>query len=398
VLRVTTPAPPREFRRPIDTFFTSLAESQEDCAVGIILSGTGSDGSAGIKAVKAFGGFTLAQAQFDEHAMSGMPQSAASTGLVDVVESVEGLPAKLLEHQEHLARVENQKDADGVREDVKESLTAIIVLLRKRLKHDFSGYKQNTMIRRIQRRMQVLRIEAVSDYAEHLRREPSEGDALFRELLIGVTQFFRDEDAFETLKTEILPPLLATRAADDPIRVWVAGCATGEEVYSIAIVLEEVLASQKSRVPVTIFGTDIDAKAIAVARAARYRRLDGLSAERLQRWFVKDGDSWCPVAAIRDLCIFSEHSLVKDPPFSKLDLVSCRNVLIYLDNELQQQLIQTFHYALRPGGYLFLGPSESVSRTTKSFGVAHKKHRILQRHDSIKSPGDGPAFAGLVCH
>lgn len=385
VLRVTTPAPPREYRRPIDTLFASLAENQEDCAVGIVLSGVGSDGSAGIKAIKDFGGLTMAQAQFDEHAMSGMPQSATATGLVDFVASVEHLPEKLLEHQAHLARVEEQKNADGVREDVKENLAIITALLRKRLKHDFSGYKQNTLIRRIQRRMQVLQIEAVSAYTEHLRRDPSEGDALFRELLIGVTQFFRDEEAFEALKTTILPALLAARPADDPVRVWVAGCATGEEVYSIATLLREVLLRHNSDAEITIFGTDIDAKAVAVARAARFRKVDGLSAERLQRWFVKDGDDYCPVAAIRDICIFSEHSLVKDPPFSKLDLVSCRNVLIYMDNDLQQRVLQLFHYALRPGAYLFLGPSESVSRASRLFDVADGKHRILQRHPGAKA-------------
>jgi two-component system CheB/CheR fusion protein len=385
VLRVAAPAPAREHRRPIDTFFASLAENQEDCAVGIVLSGVGSDGSLGIKSIKEFGGFTLAQAQFDAHAMSGMPQSATATGLVDFVTSVEHLPGKVLEHQAHLAKVEEQKDGDGVRADVRESLSVITALLRKRLKHDFSGYKQNTLVRRVQRRMQVLQIEAVSAYAEHLRKEPSEGDALFRELLIGVTQFFRDEDAFETLKTAILPSLLAVRAAEDPIRVWVAGCATGEEVYSIAILLREVIAPHHSDAAITIFGTDIDAKAVAFARAARFRKTDGLSADRLQRWFVKEGDDYLPVAAIRDICVFSEHSLVKDPPFSKLDLVSCRNVLIYMDNDLQHRLMQTFHYALRPGGYLFLGPSESVSRASRLFGVADKKHRILQRYDGVKA-------------
>jgi two-component system, chemotaxis family, CheB/CheR fusion protein len=184
-LRVAVPAPAREYRRPIDTFFASLAENQEDCAVGIVLSGVGSDGSLGIRAIKEYGGFTLAQAEFDETAMTGMPRNAAATGLVDHVTSVENLPAKLLEHQAYLAKVEERKGTDGAREDIKENLAAITGVLRKRLKHDFSGYKPNTMIRRIQRRMQVLQIEAVPAYAEHLRREPAESDALFRELLIG---------------------------------------------------------------------------------------------------------------------------------------------------------------------------------------------------------------------
>jgi two-component system CheB/CheR fusion protein len=198
--------------------------------------------------------------------------------------------------------------------------------------------------------MQVLQIEAVPAYVEHLRREPPEGDALFRELLIGVTQFFRDESAFEALKTTILPSLLAAKQPDDPIRVWVAGCATGEEVYSIAIVLKEAMAELKVEASVTIFGTDIDSNAIAFTRAARYRKMDGVSPERLERWFVREREDYCPVATIREMCVFSQHSVIKDPPFSKLDLVSCRNVLIYMDNEFQHRVMQTFHYGLNAGG------------------------------------------------
>ncbi|NPU67200.1 SAM-dependent methyltransferase [Bradyrhizobium sp. 83012] len=399
ILRVSTPSPAREYRRPIDTFFTSLAENQEDCAVGIILSGVGSDGSLGIKAIKEHGGFTLAQAEHDETAMTGMPSSAAATGLVDLVSSVESLPSKLLKHQAHLAKVEEQK-SDGARDDIRESLNAITAVLRRRLKHDFSGYKQNTLVRRIQRRMQVLQIESVPAYAEHLRAEPSEGDALFRELLIGVTQFFRDEDAFEALKTNALPALFAGRPADEPIRVWVAGCATGEEVYSIAVLLQEFMGARRMEAAVTIFATDIDPQAVAFARAARYRRTDGLSLERLQRWFVKDGDDVVPVHAIREMCIFSEHNLVRDPPFSRIDLISCRNVLIYMENDFQHRVMQTFHYALRPGGFLFIGPSESVSRESRLFTAVDKKHRILQRHEGMRAalpdflpqPGGSPTL------
>jgi two-component system CheB/CheR fusion protein len=349
------------------------------------LSGVGSDGSLGVKAIKEYGGFTLAQAEFDETAMTGMPRNAAATGLVDHVASVENLPGKLLDHQAHLAKVEERKGTDGAREDVRESLAAITAVLRKRLKHDFSGYKPSTMTRRIQRRMQVLQIEAVSAYAEHLRREPSEGDALFRELLIGVTQFFRDEDAFEALKMNFLPSLLAARDPDDPIRIWVAGCATGEEVYSIAILLQEAIGAHRTDAVVTIFGTDIDPQAIAFARAARFRRMDGLSAERLQRWFVKDGEDHLPIRAIRDMCVFSEHNLIRDPPFSKIDLISCRNVLIYMASDFQRRVMQTFHYALQPGGYLFIGPSESVGRESRLFSAADKKHRVLQRRDSVRA-------------
>lgn len=382
VLRVSMPSPAREFRRPIDTFFASLAESQEDCAVGIILSGVGSDGSLGVKAIKAHGGFTLAQADFDDTAMTGMPRNATATGSVDRIAPVESLPARLLEHQAHLAKVEEQKGSDGAREDIRASLAAITALLRMRLKHDFSGYKQNTLIRRIQRRMQVLQIESVTAYAEHLRNEPSEGDALFREILIGVTQFFRDGGAFEALKANYLPSLFAGRDADDPIRIWVAGCATGEEAYSLAILLQELLATHQHRATVTIFATDIDPQAIAFARIARFRRTDGLSEERLQRWFEKDGDDYVPIHVIREMCVFSEHNLVRDPPFSRIDVITCRNVLIYMENGFQHRVLQTFHYALRPGGYLFIGPSESVGRGSELFSTVDKRHRILQRRDS----------------
>ena len=385
VLRISSPAPERAHRRPIDTFFSSLADNQEDCAVAIILSGVGSDGTLGVKAIKEHGGFTLAQAEFDATAMSGMPQSAAATGLVDCVLAVEAMPAKLVEYQCHLGEVEERKDPDGIRDDAKEHLAAIMSLLRQRIKHDFSGYKPNTLIRRIQRRMQVLQIETVPAYVEHLRREKEESDVLFRELLIGVTRFFRDEDAFEALKTTILPSLLANKKANEPIRVWVVGCATGEEVYSIAILLQETLEEHNAVHPIAVFGTDIDAQAITFARAAGYRKMDGLSPSRLERWFLKDKEDYYPLATIRDMCVFSAHSVVKDPPFSKLDLASCRNVLIYLDNDLQHRVMQTFHYALRPGGYLFLGPSESVSRDAKLFAVVDKKHRILQRQDNVRA-------------
>ncbi len=317
--------------------------------------------------IKEHGGFTMAQAQFDETAMSGMPQSAAATGLVDCVVPVEKLPSKVIEHQAHLTKVEEQKDAAGLRDDVEESLPAITSQLRKRLKHDFSGYKPNTLIRRIQRRMQVLQIESVSAYVEHLRQEPAEGDALFRELLIGVTQFFRDEDAFDALRTKILPALFAAKQPDDPIRVWAAGCSTGEEVFSIAIVLKEAMAEHNAETAVTIFGTDIDKNAISFARAARFRKMDGVSPERLERWFFRDREAYCPVPEIREMCVFSEHSVIKDPPFSKLDLISCRNVLIYMDAEFQHRVMQTFHYGLKPGGL-------SVPR---SFGKCQQRDKTV---------------------
>jgi two-component system, chemotaxis family, CheB/CheR fusion protein len=243
-LRVSRPAPPRGRRRPIDTFFSSLAEDQEDNAICIVLAGTGSDGTLGLKLIKENGGLTLAQAEFDHTAMSGMPHSAAATGLVDHVLPVEEMPAKLLEYRNHLLSVANRKDGDGTRNDAAEHLATISALLRAKTGHDFSRYKEKTVTRRIQRRMQVLQADTVPDYLARLRDDPKEVELLFRDLLIGVTQFFRDPDAFAALRSSVLPQLMQGKAAADPIRIWVPACSTGEEVYSIGILLSEVMEQQ----------------------------------------------------------------------------------------------------------------------------------------------------------
>jgi two-component system CheB/CheR fusion protein len=389
-LGVTKPAPARQNRRPIDTFFTSLAESQGETAVCIVLSGSGSDGSLGLQKIKEFGGLCLAQAAFDETAMSGMPQSAAATGLVDYVLPVEAMPAKLIEYQRQLAEVADRKDGDGSRGDMPQHLATITALLRTRIGHDFGQYKENTLVRRIQRRMQVLQIDDVPEYIGRLRKEPGQVEALFGELLIGVTEFFRDADAFKALQETAFPQLIAAGAeAATPVRLWIPGCATGEEVYSLAIMLQEVMQQRGVTASAQIFGTDIDAHAVAFARSGRYRKpLTGISAERLGRWFAKEGEDYCPIKSIREMCIFSTHSVVKDPPFSKLDLLSCRNLLIYLKADLQDRILRTFHYAIRPGGYLFLGSSENVTRHTALFEVRDKKHRVFQRREgSAGTPG-----------
>jgi len=382
LLRVATPAPARESRRPIDTFFASLAQNSGERAVGIVLAGVGSDGTIGIRAIKENGGLTLAQAEFDATALPGMPSSAASTGLVDQVVLVEGMPAELVGYDRHLNDVADKKDGDGHRKDVEQHLQEITSLLHAGSEHDFSGYKEPTLIRRVQRRMQVLQIDNATGYIERLKADNSEVDALFRDLLIGVTQFFRDPSSFDALKLTAIAPLLAGRINDRPIRIWVPGCSTGEEVYSIAILVREALHDARMPREVIIFGTDIDANAVAIARTARYREpLSGLSAERFDKWFTKVGEAYSPVPEVRDICVFSTHSLIKDPPFSRLDLISCRNVLIYLGQDLQDLIMRNFHYALLPDAYLFLGPSESVTRNSKLFSTLDKKHRILQRQD-----------------
>jgi two-component system CheB/CheR fusion protein len=383
VLHVATPAPAREHRRPIDTFFRSLAEDWGERAVGIVLAGVGSDGTNGIKIIKELGGLTLAQAEHDATAMQGMPSSAVATGLVDHVVPVEAMAAQLIEYLKHITAVADKKDGDGYRKDLQEHLASITSLLHRRSEHDFSGYKETTVLRRIQRRMQVLQIDDAPDYIERLKTDQGEVEALFGELLIGVTQFFRDPEAFKALKISAVVPLLAIKDKGEPIRVWVPGCSTGEEVYSVAILLREVLQELNDSRAVMIFGTDIDANAVAIARAGRYsKEASGLSPEHFDKWFVRDGAEYCPIADIREMCVFSTHSLVKDPPFSRLDLISCRNVLIYLDEELQDRLMRIFHYALLPGGNLFLGSAESVTRHSKLFTAIDKKYRILQRRDA----------------
>lgn len=397
ILRITTPAPAREHRKPIDTFFAALAEDQGEKAVAIILSGSGSDGSLGLRAVKEQGGFTLAQAGFDETALLGMPSSAAATGLVDEIMPVEQMPARLLAYAGHLNEMDGRKVSDGTRRDVAEHLTRICALLRARLGHDFSGYKPSTVTRRIQRRMQVLQIDSVPEYIDRLRQEPGQLDLLFRDLLIGITQFFRDPEAFAALAREALPKLLANRRSEDQIRLWVPGCATGEEAYSIAMLVREAMIALEVAPKVQIFASDLDGGAVAIARRGRYRKpLSGVSPERLQRWFLEEDDNYCVTNDIREMCIFSVHNLINDLPFARLDLISCRNLLIYLNTTLQNRIVRTFHYALRPGGWLFLGAAEGVSRHDRLFAIVDKKYRVFQRRDDVAAslPMVAPADLG----
>jgi two-component system, chemotaxis family, CheB/CheR fusion protein len=342
-----------------------------------------------VRAVKEHGGLTLAQAEFDQHAKIGMPSSAAATGLVDFVMPVEDMPARLMSYLSHLSGIEDRKGPDGARQDMAEMVPKIGGLLRRALGHDFSEYKQNTVVRRIQRRMQVLQFDDPTDYLEHLRHTSTELDALFRELLISVTGFFRDPDAFAALRP-MVGDIVAGKEVDDQIRIWVPACATGEEVYSIAILVAEAMPGGMAAPKVQIFATDIDEHAIATARAARYRKslLSGISEERRGQWFVKEDDHYCPIKSIRETCIFSTHSIIKDPPFSKLDLIVCRNLMIYLNPALQENVLRTFHYALRSNGILFLGTSESIGRQSNLYATVDKKHRIYRRREiSTALPG-----------
>ncbi len=382
-LELTSPAPIAARRVLINTFLTSLAADREEDAVGVVLSGFGSDGALGIAAIKEHGGLTLSQAEYDHHAKSGMPQSAASGGFVDHVLEAGDMPGALIDYQRHRAAGAAARGPDGVRKDLPGQLSTICAVLQSRLGRDFSRYKPGTLMRRIQRRMHVHRATEVSDYIELLRSLPQEAELLLRELLISVTRFFRDKEAFDALGETVLPETLGQLPPGDPLRAWVAGCATGEEAYSMAILLQEAVARSGERRAVQIFATDIDPRAIEFARAGLYGAsiAADLSAERLERHFVHEDGHYRVGKELRETCLFSVQDLVKDPPFSKLDLVSCRNLLIYFNAQLQARALGTFHYALRPGRVLMLGSSESVGAQAGLFETLDKRHRIFARRD-----------------
>jgi two-component system CheB/CheR fusion protein len=375
-------------RNPIDIFLASLADDRGDGAVGIILSGSGSDGTLGVKAIKEHGGFTIAQGPDGIQRHPGMPDSAIAAGFVDLVLPVEEMAPALVDYIQTAAPLGDLTNGQEPRKSagVEEAHRAITTILRNHIGHDFRGYKHKTFLRRVQRRMQVLRLADIEDYVQHLRQDRTEAALLFRDLLIGVTNFFRDADAFQVLEKEVIPTLFEGKGAGDAVRVWVPGCATGEEVYSIAMLLAEHAQSLHVLPRIQVFATDIDERALEVARAGRYpaNLLNDVPPDRLRRHFIEDGASYVVRKEIRDLCIFSAHSVVRDPPFSRIDLISCRNLLIYLGAELQGQVIPVFHYGLRPGGYLFLGVSETIGQHQTLFAPLDKQHRVFRRRDTVE--------------
>jgi two-component system CheB/CheR fusion protein len=387
VLRVSRPERTRGRRTPIDSFFRSLAEDQGDDAVGIILSGTGADGAIGLRSIREHGGMTMVQTPGSAR-QDSMPRSAMLTGMVDYVLPVEEMPAYLLDHLRNLTEIRGGEAVEGLRQDVEEQLSQICSLLRRRTGHDFSRYKQSTLIRRVRRRMSDLRTDSVASYVGLLRDDSKEADRLFRDLLIGVTNFFRDADAFEVLERRVIPQLFEKKGVDEQVRVWVPGCATGEEAYSLAILLREKASRLEEPPHVQVFATDIDAQALETARQGWYpeRIAEQISPERLERFFVRHGNMYQVSKEIREMCLFSAHNIITDPPFSRLDLVSCRNLLIYLENDLQKKLIPLCHYALRSSGFLFLGPSESVNAYPELFRAVDKRLRIFQAKDVILRP------------
>jgi two-component system CheB/CheR fusion protein len=384
VLRVHTPAS-AGLRMPIDGLFHSLAEDQGHRAVCVLLSGTGSDGTLGLRSVKEHGGMAMAQSP-ESARHDSILRSAIATGLVDHVLLPEAMPAKLVEYTAYLRDLYKARSKAALLDD--DQLARICTLLRRKTGHDFSRYKPATLVRRIQRRMQVLQSRSVSAYLERLRQDPKEVEALFRDLLIGVTHFFRDAEAFKVLARAVVPAILEHAGPEGSVRVWTPGCATGEEAFSVAILLREEMARRDLRPRVQIFAGDIDDEALEFARQARYPEgiAEHVSQERLDRFFVRQGHSYQVVKDVREMCIFSTHNLIKDPPFSRLDLVVCRNLLIYLEGELQRHIANVFHYALRPGGYLFLGPSESIVGPPDLFRTVDKKHRVFQRSNTVALP------------
>jgi two-component system, chemotaxis family, CheB/CheR fusion protein len=374
-LAITEFDEPRWQRTPIDLFFRSLAAEGGD-NFAIVFSGAGSDGSVGIKAVKEAGGIILVQDP-DEAEYGSMPRSAVATGLADFVLPIREIAARLPE----LIRNRQSLPLDVLNETDGEAMQRILSHLRVRSGHDFSNYKRSTVRRRIGRRMQVQRAATMSDYLGGLRESPQEAQALFADLLISVTTFFRDTNAFEKLTALVIPRLFDEKGAADTIRVWVAGCATGEEAYSIAILLLEEASRHEIRCGLQVFASDLDDNALAVAREGRYPVAieADMTEERLRRFFTREGDHYRVTRELRDMVLIARHSFLKDPPFSRVDLISCRNVLIYLDREVQSQVCTTFHFALQRSGYLFLGSSENADSPIGAFRNIDREARIYQR-------------------
>jgi two-component system CheB/CheR fusion protein len=399
-LRLLTTDAVHHERSPIDIFFCSLARDQGEYAVGIVLSGSGSDGVLGIKAIKEHGGVTLAQAtDASGPGFTGMPDSAIASGLVDFAIPVEEMGTKLVEIAHEFDALDDlapERQASDNAKAVADARNAIYAILLSQAGHDFSGYKTKTFMRRVGRRMHVQQCETIAEYVDRLRKVPSEVTALFRDLLINVTSFFRDAEAFDALQ-KIIPQLFEGKVASDTVRVWVPGCATGEEVYSIAIILREHMETLREAPRVTIFATDVDEPALTIARTGRYPEalMEGVSDERRQRFFTSASGCYVVSKVVRDLCVFSPHNILRDPPFSRMDLISCRNLLIYFGAEVQRQVIPIFHYSLRPGGFLFLGMSESIGQYSDLFAPIDKKHCLFQSRETSR-PARIPLFANAL--
>jgi len=388
VLHLLPPAAPRGLRLPIDFFFRSLAQDQAEHSVGVILSGMGSDGTLGLRAIKEKAGVVLVQdpgtAKFDS-----MPRSAIDAGLADIVAPVEELPGKILAYLQRTPLIPRAKPAKD--DKVLSALEKVIILLRTQSGNDFSFYKRNTLYRRIERRMGIHQISRMADYVRYLQENSQELDLLFKELLIGVTNFFRDPAVWDQLRDQAIPELLARRTPGQALRAWVPGCSTGEEAYSLAIVFKEAVERLRPRQNFTlqIFATDLDKEAIDKARSAVFPAniSADISDARLKRFFTKEAHGYRVCKEIREMVIFAPQNLIMDPPFTKLDILSCRNLLIYLTPEVQKKLIPLFHYSLTPGGILFQGSAETIGDSGSLFAPLRGKSRLFRRSESALRPG-----------
>jgi two-component system CheB/CheR fusion protein len=380
VLHLFEAAEPRGLRLPIDHFFRSLAEDCKERSIGVILSGMGSDGTLGLRAIKEKGGLTLVQDPVSAK-FNGMPNSAIGFGLADIVARGEDLPGRILDYLQHTPPAKVAK----VKLEDKElsALDKIVILLRAETGNDFSLYKKSTLYRRIERRMGIHQIDSIASYVRYLQANPQELELLFKEFLIGVTSFFRDPAGWETLKNEVLPAILASQPEGGVIRAWSAGCSTGEEAYSLAIVFKEALEQLKPQAHYTLqlFATDLDREAIDKARLGTFlpNIASDVSLERLNRFFVKDEEGYRVNKEIREMVTFATQNVITDPPFTKLDILICRNLLIYLDVEMQKKLLPLFHYALNPGGVMFLGSAETLGTSAELFSPINAKLRLFRR-------------------
>lgn len=397
LLHLSRPAPPRQHRTPIDSFFESAALQMGEEAVCILLSGTGSDGTHGLSRVKEAGGLTIVQspktAKYDS-----MPRNAIATGFVDYELAPSEMPAVVVEHMRKLDALKASGGIEGLREQMTTDLTKICGILRARTGHNFNDYREGTLLRRIHRRMQVLRIGKAADYVEHLRRDQSEVGKLLRELLISVTAFFRDPQAFSLLSETVIEPLVAGAQPGSTLRLWVPGCATGEEPYTLAMIFQDMIDATSKRIKVQIFATDIDERALDTARRACYAEslLKNVPTSFREKYFRPEGIEYRVIDELREMCIFSLQSVIKDPPFSRIDLISCRNLLIYLKPELQNRLIPVLHYALRPNGALMLGPSENVTKHRGLFDTIDAKWRIFRKKETDQTAARTFPFSSLL--
>lgn len=370
---------PRYKHLPIDFFFRSLAQDQGDNAIGIILSGTGSDGSLGLTEIKAVNGLVMVQDESSAQ-YNGMPQNAIKTGVADYILPPGEMPAQLIQYVQFRRGVQGPPISQ--QESAEEFLQKIFFLIRNQTGHDFSLYKKNTICRRVERRMQMHQIKNMADYVGFLQKNEQEVTTLTKELFIGVTSFFRDPDAYDILQQKILPNFLNQKPDDYILRVWVPGCSTGEEAYSMAIIIQECLDNISHHINVQIFGTDINESAIDIARRGVYLsniNVD-VNPDRLKRFFIKEDDNYRVRKSIREMLVFAPHNVIKDPPFTKLDILSCRNLLIYFGPELQKKILPSFHYSLKEDGIMFLGPSETTGQSDHFFTVLDKKWKIYRRN------------------